>query len=131
MNVLVSTSYMQDSSQFGVVVADHISHSSSSQCHQCHHDHSVSCLCVKGVEPMMLHASREISLGDAGGVKVSLPCLLVNKRFSSFLHVRCTIALTNKHLDWNQCPLLLLDVGIISLQEVRLITCDVCKGQTK
>jgi len=70
MNLLVSTSCMQDSSQFGVVVAGHISHSSSSQCHQCHHDYSVSCLCVKGVERMMLHVSGEISFGDAGGVKV-------------------------------------------------------------
>ena len=54
MNVLVSTSCMQDSSQSVVVVADHISHSSSSQCHQHYHDFSVSCLCVKGVERMML-----------------------------------------------------------------------------
>jgi len=33
ISALVSTSYMQDSSQFGAVVADHTRHSSSSQCH--------------------------------------------------------------------------------------------------
>ena len=74
MNVLVSTSCMQDSSQFGVVVADHISHSPSSQCHQCLHDYSVSCQCVKG------NGTHDVTLVE----KFLLEMLAVNKSFSCF-----------------------------------------------
>ena len=50
MNLSVSTSCKQDSSQPVVVVADHISHSSSSQWFQRYHGWFVCCLGVKGVK---------------------------------------------------------------------------------
>ena len=111
-SVLVSTSCMQGSSQFGVVVADHILHSSSSQCHQHHHDYSVSCLCVKG------NGTHDVMLVE----QFLLDMLAVNKSFSCFHMLGA---------PWHSL-ISTLDVGITSLQDVRLRTCDVItRHQTK